>query len=138
MDVGFKVVAKDDARRWVFGWASVAKTKKGETVIDRHGDAILIEDLEEAAAEFVKFYRRGGEMHDGAAPSELIACLVFTPEVQKALGIPDGTVPQGMFVGFEVPPETFRKVVDGSMLMFSIEGIAEPEDVEIETDEEAA
>jgi hypothetical protein len=137
VDVNFKVVSKDEARRWVFGWASVAKTTDGKTVIDKHGDAILIEDLEVAAAEFVKFWRRGGEMHEGPAPSELIACLVFTPEIQKALGLPDGTVPQGMFVGFEVPAESFEKVTSGSMLMFSIEGVAEPEKIEID-DEEAA
>lgn len=82
-------------------------------------------ELESAAAEFVKSERRGGEMHSGPAPSELIASVVLTDEIQKALGIPAGVVPQAWFVGFEVPPETFAKVKQGSRLMFSIEGSAQ-------------
>lgn len=68
-------------------------------------------------------------MHAGAAQSELIASIVLTSEVQKALGIPDATVPQAWFVGFEVPPETFAKVKEGSRLMFSIEGEAAREEI---------
>ena len=104
-------------------------TKAGRPVIDLQGDVIDPGDLEDAAAQFVKDSRQGGEMHAGPAPSELIASIVLTAEVQKALGIPEGLVPQAWLVGFEVPPETFAKVKAGSRLMFSIEGSGQREEV---------
>ena len=42
-----------------------------------------------------------------------------------ALGIPDGTVPEGWFVGFYIPdPDVYKKVKNGEYNMFSIEGTA--------------
>ena len=43
----------------------------------------------------------------------------------EALGIPEGTVPEGWFVGFYIPdPAVYKKVKDGDYNMFSIEGSA--------------
>ena len=125
----FEVVAKQQEQRRVYGYASVAVTKDGKPIVDLQGDVIDPEDLEDTAAEFVKEYRQGGEMHSGPAPSELIASVVLTAAVQKALGIPPGLVPEAWLVGFEVPAETFAKVKEGSRLMFSIEGQAQREEI---------
>lgn len=124
--LAFTVVAKAERgeKRFVYGYAMVSATKEGQTIVDLQGDSISPEALEDASAEFVKFWRQGGEDHDGTAPNQLIASLVTTPELQKALGIPEGTLPVGWIVGFEVTPESFEKVKDGTRLWFSIEGEA--------------
>jgi hypothetical protein len=123
--VPFTVIGKDADKNYVYGWASIAMTSDGRPVIDLQGDVIDVYDLEDTAAEFVKQYRQGGEMHEGSAPSELIASTVFTPELMEAIGITPGKLPYGWLLGFEVPPSTFAKVKKGSLLMFSIEGEAE-------------
>jgi hypothetical protein len=123
----FDIIEKAADRRQVFGWASVAADADGHPVVDLGGDLIPIAELETAAYRFVKDSRQGGEMHEGEAPSALIASLVFTDEIQKALRIPAGTVPVGWFVGFEVTPEAFDRVRKGARLQFSIEGKAKRE-----------
>jgi hypothetical protein len=81
LEFEFEVIRKDAAQRRVYGWFSVAKTKEGKILIDRHGDVIDVADLEIASAEFLKEYRQGGEQHDGGAPNKLVASLVFTREL---------------------------------------------------------
>lgn len=125
-----RVVKRAGEPHRVYGWASLATTKAGKPVVDLQGDVIDISDLETAAAEFVKEYRQGGEMHRGAAPNRLMASVVFTPEVLAALEIPDGLLPQGWLVGFEVDEEQFSKVAAGERLMFSIEGTADVEEID--------
>jgi hypothetical protein len=124
----FQIISKSEERRQVFGWAYVSKDRDGKQVQDFSGDIVHVDELEKAAYGFLKDARVGGEMHEGDAPNQLIASLVFTEQIQKALGIPEGTLPQGWFVGFEVTPETFAKVKGGSLLCFSIEGQAIAED----------
>jgi hypothetical protein len=127
----FEVLRKDAESRSVFGWFSVAKDKDGKTLVDRHGDVIEVADLEKAAADFVREYRQGGEGHAGGAPNKLIASIVFSRDIQKALGIPDGLLPEGWFGGFEINEQSFAKLAKGQLLMFSIEGEAETEMVEV-------
>ena len=127
----FEVLRKDADQRRVYGWFSVAKDKDGKTLVDRQGDVIEIADLEDAASDFIKEYRQGGLDHTGGAPNRLIASLVFTPEVQAALGIPPGVLPQGWFGAFEINENIFAKLAKGELLMFSIEGEAETEDIEV-------
>jgi hypothetical protein len=131
VNLTFEVIRKDEAARRVFGWFSVAADKDGKTLVDRQGDVIDIADLEEAASTFLKEYRQGGQQHEGGAPNRLIASLVFTPEVQQALGIPPGVLPQGWFGAFEIGDDVFGKLAKGELLMFSIEGEAETEEVEV-------
>jgi putative serine protease XkdF len=127
----FEVLRKDEQRRRVFGWFSIANDKDGKAVIDRHGDVIDVETLEAAAAEFVKEWRQGGQDHAGGAPHKLVASMVFTRELQKSLGIPDGTLPEGWFGGFEIDEAAFKRLAKGELLMFSIEGEAVTEMVEV-------
>ena len=56
----------------------------------------------------------------------MIESMVFTKEKAAALGIPEGTMPEGWWVGFEVTDdEVWKKVKDGTYKMFSIEGTAQ-------------
>ena len=48
----------------------------------------------------------------------------------KAMGIPEGILPVGWWIGFKVTdPEVWEKVKDGTYSMFSIEGEAVREEV---------
>jgi hypothetical protein len=50
---------------------------------------------------------------------------MFTKEKQSALGIPDGVLPEGWWVGFHVPDaEVFAKIKTGEYEMFSVQGSA--------------
>jgi cation transport regulator ChaB len=116
------IVEKRDDTHSVFGWASVAVGKDGTPVIDLQGDVIHIDDLEEAVYDYVPTYGVGGEMHQGAAANPLIESMVFTPAKLAKMGIPEGTVPMGWWVGYRISQDTFARVQEGSRLMFSIEG----------------
>ena len=121
----FKIQKADDDKRLAFGWASAAATINGETVEDCVGDIIDVEELEQAAYNFVELYREGGEMHERGGCAVLVESVIFTPEKIAAMGIPEGTVPTGWWIGFKVTDDdVWAKVKDGTYPMFSIEGEA--------------
>lgn len=121
----FKVQKSDDERRLAFGWASISKTVDGETLVDWSEDIIDPATLENAAYQFVELYREGGEMHERGGCAVLVESVVFTPEKCAALGIPEGTLPVGWFIGFRVTDDdVWGKVKSGEYPMFSIEGTA--------------
>ena len=121
----FKIQKADDDKRLAFGWASASATISGETVEDCVGDVIDIEELEQAAYNFVELYREGGEMHERGGCAVLVESVIFTPEKIAAMGIPEGTVPTGWWIGFKVTDDdVWAKVKDGTYPMFSIEGEA--------------
>lgn len=127
----FKIQKADDDRHLAFGWANVAITEGGQQIEDYHEDLIDPDELEQAAYQFVELYREGGEMHERGGCAVLIESMVFTTEKQRALGIPDGTLPVGWWIGFKVTDEdVWEKVKDGTYPMFSIEGEAIREPVE--------
>ena len=124
----FEIRKSDSERMQAFGWASVSMTEGGEQLEDWQGDMIDPEDLEQAAYEFVRLYGDGGEMHepDKRIVAKLIESVVFTEEKTRLLGIPDGIIPVGWWIGFQVmDADVWEKVKDGTYSMFSIEGTAE-------------
>lgn len=124
----FEIVRKDEDQQLVFGWASIAKTADGQTLVDYQGDVIDPEELEKSAYDFVLNSRATGEEHnpDKRGKGRMIESMVFTKEKQRALGIPEGILPEGWYVGFHIDdPDTWDKVKKGSYLMFSIEGTGE-------------
>ena len=121
----FKIQKADDDKRLAFGWASASTSINGEIVEDCYGDIIDIEELEQAAYNFVELYREGGEMHERGGCAVLVESVIFTPEKIAAMGIPEGTVPAGWWIGFKVTDDdVWAKVKDGTYPMFSIEGEA--------------
>lgn len=127
----FKIAKSDDDKHLAFGWANVSVNAAGEQLVDYHEDMIDIEELEQAAYKFVEFFREGGEMHERGGCAVLIESMVFTKEKQAALGLPEGTVPEGWWIGFHVTDDdVWAKVKDGTYPMFSIEGEAIREPVE--------
>ena len=132
----FKVTKANDDKMLAFGWASVSIDESGNQLEDWLGDMIDPEDLEEAAYQFVQFYREGGEMHERGGVATLVESVVFTEEKMKAMGVPPGTLPVGWWIGFQITdPEVWQKVKDGTFSMFSIEGSAERVEVPENTGE---
>ena len=65
-------------------------------------------------------------MHERGGVAYLIESVVFTEEKMAAMGIPEGTLPVGWWIGFQVTDaDVWKKVKDGTYSMFSIEGKAE-------------
>ena len=129
----FKIMKSDDEKMLAFGWASVSMRIDGELIEDWQRDIVEPEELESAAYEYVRLYREGGEMHERGGAAVLIESVVFTGEKMRAMGIPEGTLPIGWWIGFKVlDKDVWEKVKNGSYLMFSIEGEAERVSVEKE------
>ena len=122
----FKIQKQDDDKRIAFGWAYQCKTADGTQCVDHSGDIVDICDMEKAAYRFAKLYRDGSDTHERGGIGTMIESMVFTKEKAAALGIPEGTMPEGWWVGFEVTDdEVWKKVKDGTYKMFSIEGTAQ-------------
>ncbi len=121
----FELVSKDDAEMKVFGWLYVTHNKAGEQLIDHSGEIISPETLEKAAYEFVA---EGGDMganHQKLGVGFLIEAMVFTQEKKAALGIPDGILPTGLWVGLQMTDrDEWKKVVSGEYQMLSLGGLA--------------
>ena len=123
----------DDDKRLVFGWASVSIDLNGEQLEDRQKDLIDPEDLEEAAYEYVLNFRDTGEEHIPTMrkKGKLVESCVFTAEKQRAMGIPEGTLPIAWWIGFKIEDDdAWERVKNGTYRMFSIEGKASREPVE--------
>lgn len=122
----FLIKKSDDEKMQAFGWASVAAEENGETLEDWQGDIVESEELEKTAYEFVNLYREGGEMHERGGIAYLIESVVFTKEKMQAIGIPEGAIPLGWWIGFQITDkDVWEKVKNGTYSMFSIEGEAE-------------
>ena len=125
-----KIMKSDDDKQQVFGWASVAVRISGEAIVDYQEDVVEIEELEQAAYTFVTDYGTAGEMHERGGVGVLIESAVFTKEKAAAMGIPDGHMPLGWWVGFRIDDAgVWQKVKDGTYSMFSIEGTAKREEI---------
>jgi hypothetical protein len=123
-DSTHQIVKIDDDKRLVFGWASIIKDADGRVLIDRQDDFIDSEDeLEKSAYHYVLNSRDGGEMHVRKGVSTVVESVVFTKEKQEALGIPEGTMPVGWWVGFRVDDDdVWTAVKKGDYIGFSVHG----------------
>lgn len=119
-----KITKYYDDDQLVFGWASVAKDATGSRPLDWQGDLIDAEDLEPAVYKFNLDFRESNEMHrPNSVNGRLVESIMFTKEKMKVMGIPEGTVPEGWWVGFQIDKkEDYLKVKSGVYKMFSIEG----------------
>jgi hypothetical protein len=62
-------------------------------------------------------------MHVRKGVSTLIESFVSTPEKWEAMGIPEGVLPTGWWVGFKVKDdEVWKGVKSGKYKMFSVHG----------------
>ena len=129
----YTIAKMDEDRRLVFGWASISYTADGEHLEDLQHDLIDPEDMEESAYEYVLNFRDTGELHnpDLRKKGRLVESVVFTTEKMKAMGIPEGILPIGWWVGFKIDDdEAWEKVKNGTYRMFSVEGTGQRVPVE--------
>lgn len=116
------VIEKNEEKRLVYGWASVIE-KDGKPVIDSQGDFIDIEELQKAAHDYMLESREAHEMHKGESKGHTVESMVFTKEVQKALGIDLQKV--GWFIVQKIEDtSTWNKIKKGEIAAFSIGGSA--------------
>lgn len=135
----YTIAKMDDDKRLVFGWASISFTADGEQLEDLQHDLINPEDLEEAVYEYVLNFRDTGEEHRPhlRKKGKLVESCVFTAEKQRAMGLPEGILPVGWWIGFKIEDdEAWEKVKNGTYRMFSIEGKAQRVPVEKAAPEE--
>lgn len=137
MSKDFTIFKADEDKRLVFGWASISVTIDGQELEDRQHDIIDPEELEEAAYEYVLDFRDAGEEHIETMRKRgrLIESCVFTKEKQRAIGIPEGSIPIGWWVGFKIDDDAaWQRVKSGMYKMFSIEGRANRKPIEKSTE----
>lgn len=113
-----------DDEQLVFGWASVARDATGNIPLDWQGDVIDAPDLEKAVYKFNLEFRESNDMHrPNSVNGNLVESVMFTKEKMQAMGIPEGIVPEGWWVGFKIDDKVaYQKVKNGTYKMFSIEG----------------
>ena len=129
----FDIFKTDEDKRLVFGWANIAITENGEQLEDLQRDIIDPEELERAVYQYVLNFRDGGEEHIPTMrkKASLVESVMFTKEKMKAMGIPEGIVPEGWWIGFYVKDDdAWERIKNGTYKMFSIEGTAVREVVE--------
>jgi hypothetical protein len=127
VEMSFKIAKASDLGL-VSGWANVSKNANGSLPLDWQDDCIRPEVLEMAAINFMADYRQSGVMHFGGATGMVVESIVFTKEKQEAIGIPEGSVPEGWFITVKLDtitnPEVWADVKAGKYRMFSIQGDA--------------
>lgn len=125
-DIQIPLAKTDASKRLVFGYANVARAADGSIVTDLHGDQIDPSSLEDAAYDFVLYYREGGLEHQVMGVARLVESVFITPEKLQAMGIVAPTYKgAAWFVGFKVLDEALWKSVQaGEITCFSIGGTA--------------
>lgn len=110
----------DNDQRMVWGWASVS-TQNGQPVVDRQGDILETVTLQKAAHNYITNSRGAKVRHNGEVIGEVVDSIVFTDDIQKALGIDFGQ--EGWFIGMRIDDDATLASVDrGEFPMFSIGG----------------
>lgn len=123
-DVAGEIVKTNPSKQMAFGWAYISHDRYGHQVIDKSGDFVDdVEELEEAAYDFVLSSRQGDADHTNVKSSDLVESMVFTPEKIRKLGIPDGFMPSGWWIGFKIhDKDVWERVEKGELTMFSVHG----------------
>ena len=133
-ETNFEPLVKDDSNHCLFGMAYVAKKLDGSQVYDHSGEFVKeenFEDLENATYLFNLAYRDADIRHDCVAKGQLVESVVMTKEKQEAMGIPEGVVPLGVWMGyFFEKDEDWNEISKMESPMFSLYGSAIKEEVE--------
>lgn len=132
MSTPFQVAKVDHEQRLIFGWANISVTTDGEVVeqwgADGFNDVFPPAVVEKAIYEFVMEFREGGVMHKQGGQAILVESFVVTPEKLAVMKLAADALPLGVWCGFKVlGNETWERVKNGDLRMFSIHGTARRE-----------
>ena len=126
----FEISKMDEDKQLVFGWLSIASDVNGNIIKDADDDIIEESELEKAAYNHVLKFRKAGEVHEEII-GDLVESMVFTKEKRDILGIPEGIIPTGWWVGYKLTKmDAFEKVKSGIYSSFSVGGRGRREIVE--------
>lgn len=126
--ITFAFAKANSTGSYVRGWASVVSAD-GKPIEDWQGDVIDIDDLRQAAHEFISDVRVGKAMHGGSQIGEVVESLIIDDDIAKALGMADSR--RGWFVGMRVHDEAVQKRIRaGELKQFSIGGIGKRVEIE--------
>lgn len=129
-----KILVKSDENNLIFGWAYVRETKEGKQVVDYSDEFIKAEnfgDLELATYAYNLAYRQADRQHDLKPKGYLVESLVFTKEKMEKMGIPEGIVPEAVWMGFYFPDDKdYEEIKQMTHPMFSLYGSVTKEFVE--------
>ena len=115
-----KITKIDEEHRLIYGWASIIE-EYGKVVVDKQGDVIDVADLVAAAHDYMTESREAHEMHEGVKKGETVESIIFTKEVQAALGIDLKKV--GWFICQKISDDdTWAAIKSGEIKSFSIGG----------------
>jgi|SRR5947207_8123229 len=124
------IVKTDASQQIVFGWAGKYLDENGQPLVDLQGDEIDPGEVERASYAYMLKSRESGVMHDGETCGHIVASLVTTPEVVKAFFGPNVKLPVGWLIGVKYyDQKVFKRVVNGDLRMFSIQGRADSVEV---------
>jgi len=122
LGVRAQVLKVEGEKRIAYGWFSVVE-EMGLPVVDHHADIISEETLVAAAHKYMLESRAGKVMHKGKRVADVVESVVFTKDLQQALGINLGKV--GWFGGMQFrDDEIWAKVKKGELKEFSIGGFS--------------
>ncbi len=126
-----RITKADPKRRMVFGWANLAATEDGKTVIDLHGDVIPADVLERASYDYVARHREGGLEHQKMGVATLIEAAFIDAEKLAAMGVETTFKGAGIWIGMRVDdPDVWAAVESGALPAFSIGGAGSYEEIE--------
>jgi len=129
-----EILIKEDENNLIFGWAYVRETKDGKQVIDHSGEFTKAEnfkDMELATYAYNLAYRQADRQHDLVPKGFLIESVVLTKEKMAKMGIPEGIVPEAVWVGFYFPDDNdYAEIKKMAHPMFSMYGSVTKELVE--------
>ncbi|MBF0560711.1 MAG: hypothetical protein HQL37_01595 [Alphaproteobacteria bacterium] len=115
-----RVAKASPSGKELWAWASVVEAD-GLPVVDSQDDVIDVAELEKAADTFMTQSRDVGLMHETTGMGRVVQSLVFTRELQEALGIHLGKV--GWLVKLAITdPGMQRRVASGEIRALSIGG----------------
>jgi len=138
------VLKLDDEQRLFGGWAYVARLADGTLVEDHSGDVIDTPEAWEALTKaFIRYAlvgRTGDLMHEEMDAADLVEMAIFDRPKREALGLPEGVLPDGIYVSFKARESPsgerlWKGVKSGRIRSLSIVGTGEYEELPEESDE---
>jgi cation transport regulator ChaB len=121
-----EITKLDEEQQMVFGWGYVCRRKDGSLVVDHSGEVVSIKEIEKAAYDYCLHARDMKQMHRGDVRGSLIELFVSTKEKRAAMGIAEGQLPDGLWLGFKIHDEqAWKDVKSGRTRMFSLGGRAQ-------------
>ena len=125
-------IAKVDLERRLFGgWAYIAHARDGSQVVDHSGDVIDTPEawaaLSDSFVDYALDSRSGDLDHAEFGAADLVEMFISDAEKRAALGLPEGSLPDGVYVSFKARTSPagrrlWEQVKSGAIRSLSIVG----------------